>query len=455
MLVALVFAGLSGTSSPLVGQSLTDAMISAYRYSPELASGRAALRGTDEGVAQALAATRPSLTATATGGATFVQTPTFPTSPNWTQSATLTLSAALTLWDGGDSDLAIEVAAMSVTVGRATLIETEQRILLSAVSAFMDMRRDARFLDLAENNRTVIARQVQAARDRFEVGEIRRTDVSLAEARLAAALSTVALRQGTLEISREAYHVSTGHYPGALQTPPNVPGIPATLAAAKSIAMRQHPSVKRAKYLARIAELNVFRAEAAMKPRVTMSATYGINANAATGDTASVGLTGVQPIYQGGGLTSARRQARALREQARADIQLAGLLVGQNVTRFWAQLQIARASITARQKEVRSARVALRGMQEEAKLGARTTLDVLDAERARLEAETNLVAAKRDEYVAVYSLLSSMGLLTVKHLHLGIATYEPDEHYKKVYTAPGPTDRGRLLQRILKRAGKK
>ncbi len=447
---AVFTAGLLVSVTAVTAQSLTDALISAYRHSAELKSGQAALRSTDENVAIALAALRPALSASTSAGYTH-----FFSTGLTTSAASLALSLDLMLWDGGASKLAIEVAKENVAAVRQTLIDTEQQVLLAAVTSFMDMRRDAQFLQLAENNRAVIARQVQAARDRFEVGEIRRTDVSQAEARLAAALSMIALRQGNLEISREAYHIATGHYPGILQSPPPLPRVPSTLAAAKSIANRTHPAILRSRHMSKVAELNVYRAEAAMKPSIALSGTLGINANVATGDTAGVAITGSAPIYRGGALTAAYRQAVALEEQARADLQLTGLLVQQNVTRFWAQLQIARASITARQKEVRASRVALRGIREEANLGARTTLDVLDAERELVEAETNLVAAKRDQYVAVYSLLSAMGLLTEDHLQLGIATYDVNDNYNKVSTAPGPTDRAKLLEKIFTRAGKK
>jgi len=222
-----------------------------------------------------------------------------------------------------------------------------------------------------------------------------------------------------------------------------------------SIALRSHPTILRARNLADIAKVNVLRAEAAMLPKVELSGGLGINANSAGGDSASLSVTGTMPLYQGGALASAHRQALALQEKSKSDIQLSGLLVSQNAHRFWAQLQIARASIVARQKEVRASRVALRGIREEADLGARTTLDVLDAEAALFEAEANAVAAKRDEYVAVYSLLSAMGLLTVKHLALGIKTYDPKVNFNQVKTAPAPTNRGKLLDKVFKRAGKK
>ena len=431
-------------------QSLTDALISAYRHSEQLKSQRALLRSTDEGVAQAVAARRPSIVASGAASGT-----TLPASGTNTLRASLSLALELTLWDGGNNDFAVEAAKYSVDAARHNLTATEQTVLLDAVTAFMNMRRDTQFLELAENSREVIAQQVQASRDRYEVGEARRTDVSQAEARLAGALSTLALRQGNLEISREAYFVAIGAYPGELLPPPPLPRLPETLAAAKAIALKTHPAIRAAQASGRIADMNVLRAEAAMKPTFKLSGSATDSSASLTGDSVSIGITGSVTLYAGGALSSALRQAQALQQKSRADIQLAGLTVTQQVTRAWSQLQIARASITARQKEVRASRVFLRGVREEASLGARTTLDVLNAERDLLKAQTDLAAARRDETVAVYSLLSAMGLLTVKHLKLGIKPYDVDENYNRVSNAPGPTDRGKLLNKILTRAGKK
>ncbi len=431
-------------------QSLTDALIDAYKNSFQLKAQRAALQATDEGVAQAVAAQRPALNASASVGATRLLN-----FNSTTRTASLALSLKLTLWDGGAGQLGQEVAHQNVLVNRRNLTDTEQSVLLAAVTAYMDMRRDAKNLKLAESNRTVLARQVRATRERFDVGEVRRTDVSQVEASLALAQSNVALRQGQLEISREAYHVATGKYPGVLRTPPPLPALPATLAAAKSIALRTHPSIARARILSRIADLNVARAEAAMKPKFSLGGAVGINANSSSGDTVNLSITGAVPLYQGGALSAAYRRAQELRDKSRADVERAAQLVVQQLNRVWAQLKIAKATIVARQKEVRASRVALQGIREEADLGARTTLDVLNAESALLKAQTNLSVARHDEYVSTYGVLAAMGLLTVRHLRLGVKPYDPGVHYKKVAGAPRLSARAKLLKRIFKRAGKK
>jgi len=448
--LGLVLAVFPLVSTPAFAQSLTDALIAAYTNSATLKLQRATLRSTDEGVAQAIAAKRPTLTATLTNSASYA------TAGNTsTLNTAMALSSTLNLWDGGASDLAIEIAKISVASGRDGLLSSEQSVLLAAATAFLDMRRDEAFLRLAENNVRVLNRQVQAARDRFDVGEARRTDVNLAEAAAAAALANLALRQGTLEISRAAYFTATGTYPGSLKTPPPLPRVPATLDAAFAIAQRSHPAILQAQKAAEIAKLNIYRAEAAMKPSLAAGGSLTVNSNSPSGDVVALSITGTLPISQGGRLTSLYRQSVAGHEQALANIQLAGLQVKQTVTGAFAQLQIARASITAQQKQVRASRVALRGIREEAELGARSTLDVLNSEQDLVTAESNLVDAQRNEYVAVYTLLSAMGLLTVEHLGLGIKTYDTNANYKKVADAPGPTERGKLLNKIFTRAGKK
>ena len=446
--VVLVF---SSTMIPTMSaaENLTSALISAYRSSPELKAQRASLRGSDEDVAKAWAARRPTLSAQASAGVSHL----FAFNSD-TQFATLNLAASLTLWDGGMTDLAIRSAKAGVKVGRATLIETEQSVLLAAITAYMDMRRDEKLLKLARTSLEVAAQQVKATRDRFQVGEVRRTDVSQVEARLALAQSIVALRQGTLEISREAYHVAVGKYPGKLASPPPLPRLPRTEAAARALALKGHPAIRRAQTLVEIADLNVARARAAMKPRIMLQGNLGVNANATTGDTASVSIVGSVPIYQGGSLTSAVRKAQALAQKARFDLQRAGQLVSQGVNRAWAQLTIARATIAARRKEVESARIALNGIRDEASLGSRTALDVLDAEKVLFEAQTNLASAHHDEEIAAYGLLSAMGLLTARHLGLVFKTYDPEVHYRKMEKATGQSSRGKLLGKILRRAGK-
>ncbi|MCC6006686.1 MAG: TolC family outer membrane protein [Rhodobacteraceae bacterium] len=455
-LAACLIAALPFAAS---AETLAQALVRAYTASNLIEANRAVLRARDEGVAQAMAALRPVVSLSA-GMANSVSTNPTPALPVQSSlSATLQLSAELVLFDSGDNRLAIAAADAAVLAARQTLREVEQQVLMNAVSAYLNMLRDAQFVSLEESNLRLIRQEVQAARDRFEVGEITRTDVSIAEARLAGAQSSLAARQGNLEIAREAYRLAVGSYPGQLATPPAAPRLPRTEAEASAIARAGHPSILRGQANVSAAELTVRRAEAALGPRISASASLQGReplAGGSTSTTATVGVQMQQTLYAGGRRLSAIRQAMANGEAARAELNQAAMVVDQQLGNAWAQLAIARASIAARQEQVRAATVAFRGTAEEAALGARTTLDVLNAEQQLLDARTNLITAERDEYVAVYMVLAAMGLLTAEHLGLSVPRYDVEAYGRAVRGAPvlgGRRDAS--YERIMERAGRR
>lgn len=440
-------------------ETLGQALVRAYTSSNLIEANRALLRARDEGVAQAMAALRPVLALSAGAANTVTTNPTPALPVQSSLSATIALSAELVLYDGGDSRLAISAADAAVLAARQTLREVEQQVLMNAVSAYLNMLRDSQFVSLEESNLRLIRQEVQAARDRFEVGEITRTDVALAEARLAGARSSLAARQGNLEIAREAYRLAVGAFPGQLATPPAAPRLPRSEAEARAIARAGHPSILRAQANVTAAELTVRRAETALGPRVSASASLQGREPLSGGSgstTATVGVQLQQTLYAGGRRLSAIRQAMANAEAARAELHQSAMVVDQQLGNAWAQLGIARASIAARQEQVRAATVAFRGTAEEASLGARTTLDVLNAEQQLLDARTNLIAAERDEYVAVYMVLAAMGLLTAEHLGLAVPRYDVEAYGRAVREAPvlgGRRDAS--YERIMERAGRR
>ncbi len=429
-------------------ETLTDALISAYKNSGLLDQNRALLRAADEDVAQAVATLRPVLNYFA--NATYSEPIRDPTGDRVTGS--LGLSAEWLLYDGGGSKLAVEAMKETVLATREGLIDIEQQVLLRAVTAYMNVRRDAEVVALRQNNVRVIGQQLRAAKDRFEVGEVTRTDVSLAESRLAQARAGLAAAQGALAASREEYKVAVGRFPKSLKSPPRVPRTAKNLATARSIALTEHPLVKRTKHEVAAADLGAARAAAAMKPRLTLNGRVAIDQN--RNDSSSLGLQLGGPIYQGGKLSAIYRQALARRDAVRAGLHTVGLNVSQGVGNAWARLQVARATLVASNQQIRAARVAFRGVKEEATLGARTTLDVLDAEQELLDAQANRVSAITDEYIAAYSLLSAMGLLTVDHLKLGIKTYDPAAYYNAVRRAPATSARGKRLDAVMRALGK-
>lgn len=444
----------------VAAESLSDALVSAYRNSGLLDQQRALLRAKDEDVAIAVAATRPALnyvlkstwsTTNPDGVATNINS----------VSASAALAASFTLFDGGRSQLNIDLARENVLMARDALVGVEQQVLLRAVQAFLNVRSAHETAMLQANNVRLITQELRAARDRFEVGEITQTDVSLSEAALAAAKSAEAAARGQLMIAREEYKAAVGHYPNGLQVPPAVPMTARSLDAAKAVARTRHPDVLSAQRAVKVAEIATQIAQSSMKPTLTADASLSRNiSNSATqpdSTTGSIGLTLSGPIYQGGKLSALYRQARAQAEASRSALHISVQGIEQSVANAWAQLAVAAASIQATDQQIRANRVALRGAREEQALGARTTLEVLTFEQDLLDAQAARIKAESDQYVAVYTLLSTMGLLTAEHLRLGIASYDPEAYHNAVKGAPlrVVSPQGEQLELVLESLGKK
>ena len=366
------------------------------------------------------------------------------------------LNAEITLIDFGRGKLAKEASKAQVLATRQALLGLEQEVLFNAVSAFMDVRTATEAVLLQQATVRVITRELSAARERFELGEVTRTDVSLAEARLAAARSQLAASEGDLAAAREGYKLVTGSYPQSLRPAPALPRTAASLEAAQDIARRTHPEILKAQFEVTASDLAAERAAAQHRGSVTGSAGIGQSFSNATNDSVnlSAGISYTRPIYQGGQLRALSRKAIAQRDASRAGLHQTVAQVLQNVALAWANVDVTRARITASRQQVAAAESAFEGTREEARLGARTTLDVLNAENDLLDARTTLLQAEAGLQTATYQLLSSMGLLTVDHLGLGIATYDPEAYYNVVKDAPALSAQGEALDRVLRALNK-
>jgi outer membrane protein len=290
------------------------------------------------------------------------------------------------------------------------------------------------------------------------VGEVTRTDVALTEARLAGARSLLAQAQGDYSIAIEAYQAYVGRAPGKLAPPPAMKLPVASVDAAKAQAMKLHPTLKQAQHQVSAADIGVEIAKRATMPRVTLNGTLGSSSRANSPywqDAGTVGLSASGVIYQGGQLRALTRKAMAQRDAARGALHDARSEIGQNVGGAFARVKVAQAALAATDEQIRAARVAFQGVREEAALGSRTTLDVLNAEQELLDAQANLISAASNEYVAYYSLLASMGLLTVDQLNLKVTRYDPAEYYNLVHKAPSALSKqGKKLDKVLQRLGK-
>ena len=433
------------TTWPVQAETLGDALISAYRSSDLLEQNRAVLRAADEDVAAAVATLRPVI--------------------SWTLQSQhsdqllgddnvndLRLNFDWQLYDFGRRKLGKDIARESVLATRQALIGIEQNVLLDAVRAYMDVRRASQTKAVNQTSVRVIGEQLKTAEDRFALGEITRTDVAAAEARLAAARAALAAAEGDLDVARATYKAAIGHMPDNGVTIPATPSLPKTLEEAQSIAQRLHPAIRQAQHAAKVADFQVELAAAERRP------TLGANLRVQTdddGETSGAGTLQLsQTIYAGGTLASAHRKAIAGRDAARSALSRAAIAITQQVAVSWSGIEVSRAQISAIDRQIDAAQAAYEGVREEASLGERTTLDVLDAERELLAAQSDRVRAEADLQVALYSLLSAMGLLTVEHLNLGIPTYDAEAYYNAVKSAPATSVQGASLDRVLKALGK-
>ncbi len=440
-------------------ETLAETLVSAYENSGLLDQNRALLRAADEDAAQILAALRPIINYSADFTRSFGRSAagvfTGTTSSN---TVNIGLSLQLLLFDAGQTRFQLEAAKESVLATREALRSVEQQVLLRAVAAFQDVRRNQEFVALRDNNLRLLRQELRAAQDRFEVGEVTRTDVAQAEARLAAARSEFAAAEGDLTQAIEEFRAAVGRLPGNLQPPRNLPNLSGDVDASAQIAVRAHPDILQAQHEVSAAELNVLAADAETKPDVSLFGNLGASEDISDTDFSRTGSFGVQvtgPIYQGGLISSLKRQAMAQRDATRGNLHEVRRRIVQDVGDAYAILRSAQAQRTSSREQVRAADVAFRGVREEATLGARTTLDVLDAEQELLDARANMISAEADVVVAAYSVLASLGQLTAKDLNLDVQLYDPAAYYNLVKDAPVPiSPQGQKLDRVLRALGK-
>tara|TARA_R110002072_G_scaffold261831_7_gene420618 strand:- start:2221 stop:3645 length:1425 start_codon:yes stop_codon:yes gene_type:complete len=442
---------------PVFAESLADALIGAYQHSGLLEQNRALLRAADEDVAGAEAALKPVLRWA--GGLT----QNFGTLRNSgiqvgqsTESltASINLIAELLIYDFGASQYRVETAKETVLATRQTLLDIEQRVLLRAVAAYMGVIEASDVVALRNKNLQFLVEELRATRDRFEVGEVTNTDIALAQAQLAQARSNLAGAEGELLRAAEEYRTAIGRKPGNLRPPPRLPEVGGSLEAAKALAVRRHPSVLAAQHQVAASRLAVSANEAAMAPRVTLQGNYGLTEtfnNKSYTRSGNVGVEANQTIYQGGALSSAVRRAMAQHDSQRANLHVVSKNVAQDVGNAYAGLASARAQLEASERQIQAARTAFEGVREEARLGARTTLDVLNAEQSLLDAESTRVAARANLYVAAYFVLSATGRLTAKDLGLPVQIYDAAAYYNLVKDSPAKySKQGQALDRVLR-----
>ncbi len=420
-------------------ETLNEALAEAYATNPDLVAERASVRAVDEQVPQALSNWRPQVFVNGSYGYRNVDrdAPTPPgDSDRTTHPATVGLEINQNVFRGFRTVAETERARNRVAAARSGLLGAEQSILLEGVVAFANVLQDDAVLELRINNVKVIEEQLRATQDRFDVGELTRTDVAQAESRLALAISDRTAAEADVQTSRAAYRKVIGRDPVDLEAP-NLPTIlPLSEDEAKTLAAENNPDVVAADFTERAAQSEIDLRRGELLPTVTLAGELNreedvVGSDVNDTDTALIARVSV-PLYQSGEVFSRIREAKQTASQRLSELALTKREAEQDASDAWENFRASKARIVSFESEVRAQEVAFEGVEQEAQVGSRTVLDVLDAEQELLDARVNLVIARRDLIVSGYALLSAIGRLTAQDLGLPVDLYDPTRNFDAV-----------------------
>ncbi len=415
--------------------TLHEAMAVAYKNNPELKAERAALKAIDESMPQALSGFLPNVSISYSRGQN-------KTRLNGTGSDTFTsdvrsLNVNQPIFDGGSTVAAVNAASARIDAGRETLRNAVQNLLNNSVATYMDVLRTREVVKLSAHNENVLTEQLDATRQRFELGESTRTDVSQAESRLARATSdriTAEAEAVTAAANFKRIHLVEA--PKLITMPKNLPPVPESYEEGLAQSLAGQPELQSLLHSYQAAGYNVHQQQGELLPEVDLVGRITRSENPSQftqqSDDESVTLDVVVPLFQGGGEYSAIREAKRSKEQIAYQIDNARNIITQNFTDAWQQIITTKANIDASNANVTAAEIALDGVRKENEFGSRTILDILDAEQELFDAKVNLVTAERNHVVAVYNLLRSTGELSAEKLSLNTPIYDPQSHYRKV-----------------------
>ncbi len=433
LLATTIWACLSPSAA--WSEEFFEALVAAYQTNPTLLAQRANLRAVNEGVPQELSNYRPFVSIESFAGAQHIDR----NGSDGSESTTpyqASVGLAQPLYRGGRTVAGVARAESEVAAQRAVLRSVEQGVLLGAVTAYMDVWRDQAVLQLTINNEQVLARQLEASQDRFDVGELTRTDVAQSEARLARATAQRIEAEGNLTASRAVFQEVVGFLPGTLEAPPALEGLPPSERDVVGAARDDNPEVLSARFAEQAArhQIDVSRGQLLPEAFLTGEARHSEETFSKDGETdLARGLVEVTvPLYQSGLVSSQVRESKQFAIQRSREIEESSRFAERVAIESWEDLETAQARGVSFQSEVRSSEIALEGVRQENAVGQRTILDVLDAEQELLDAQVNLTRARRDEIVASYEVLSAMGRLTARNLELDVELYDPLTDYRAV-----------------------
>jgi outer membrane protein len=435
---ALIAGMVAMVTAPVLADDLREALVMAYNSNPTLQAARATQRGVDEGVPIARSAGLPSLSGSASYSEFVEGSSGNPLAPDRNLDAQLNLG--MPIYAGGGIKNSVRAAETRVDAGRADLRGVESGVFSQVVAVYMDVILAQAVVKLNRANVQRLEVNLQATKDRFEIGDLTRTDVAQSASRLATAKGQTRSAEANLIAARERYIQIVGKAPEDLKSPPPLIGLPGSADEAVGIALDSNPDLLAARQRAKAAGFDTAAVGANRLPRVSVFANTGYNdfmgtnkiAGAVQSTTSStVGVRATVPLFQGGLPSAQRRQAQA-RESTVLEQEI-GIerAVIASVRSAFAQWQAAQSLIATSQTAVDAAELSLEGVRAENSVGNRTVLDILNAENELLNAQVQLVTAKRNAYVAGFNLLAAMGKAEARDLGLdGGALYDPEVNYR-------------------------
>ncbi len=422
-------------TQPAHAEDLKAALAKAYMSNPTLLAARAGLRATDESLPQALSGWRPTISVDGSVGKEWNNDLTPANFDQEHEPKIGEVKVTQPLFSGFGTMRARDAAEQSILAGRARLLDTEQQVLLAAVTAYMQVRRDRAILELNKSNERLIAEQLDATQKRFDVGEVTRTDIAQAEARLQGAIASRVGAEGNLATSTATYKQVIGDNPGDLSIPDVSLDLPKSLEEATILSLNSL-DISAARFDERAAEHQIGVATAEMLPQVSVTGSWQYSDEAGSEiDRSSAGIVALQveiPLYQAGAPDSKVREAKQRRQQAFATINEVTRSAEQRAQESWQATTTAEAQIKSFTEQVRATDIALTGVQQEQVVGQRTVLDVLNAEVEALQAKVNLAVAESDLVIAKYRMAAAIGQLTAASLGLDVSLYDPTANYQKV-----------------------
>lgn len=419
-------------AAPVAAETLAEAIATAYQTNPQVAAARAQVRQLDEEVPIALSAARPEVDLA--GSFSQELSDEFGDRGRiWNGGANIRQS----IWEGGRVRAGVSAAEARIEAARARLQAAEFDLIVATVSAYADVLRIAEVVRLNENQVRVLEQQLRASRDRFEVGDVTRTDVAQSEARLAQAQADLISARSQRVIVEQAYERVVGRPPRNLAAPPPLPQLPTAAEQARALALAENPSLQAARLEESAAAADVRLARAGRLPSIGVTAGVGYThatgaINAPTGFAPTIGVSAGMPLFSGGLIAARVRQAQARQSELLESIAQTERLVSEESTSNLSRVRSAEAIIEASRAQISANTLATEGVRQENLVGSRDILDVLDAEQELLDSRVRLVQAERDRYVAAYELLRSIGDLDMVLQPMGVTRYDPAENARRV-----------------------